>query len=465
MRRTTIRAAVAAAWLVCGQIALCPAADNDADKPVDRLTPEEIKAFRQYMAEKAAAAEKARQADRAERADIIKGIARGQGPAKGYSVWSNLEIEIYGYIKLDGSYDTSRTNAGNFARWVLSENGATTAAGTGAARDDDQFNMTANQTRLGLKITNPRDGAIKTRGQVEVDFFGAGAAENRPQPMMRHAYIAIEWPEQKFSIIAGQTWDVISPLNPSTVNYAVQWWAGNIGYRRPQIRLTQAVDLDDARTLTVQAAVVRAIGHGTFGGFDPGDTGEDAGFPGVQGRVAVTCPLVDGRKATVGLSGHFQPEEYDTNASGRNDDLCSWSANVDVKVPVNDWLTLQGEGFLGQNLDAFLGGIGQGIEVTTVGALVTQISEIRSMGGWVAAAARPEGPWAFNLGASGEMIDEDDVAVATTRTSNSTVFVNTVYQITDSASVAAEIANWYTQYKRTDSGHSVRFQVAFKYDF
>ena len=458
MRRISMLAAMTVAWLVCSQIAVGQAADSNADKPLDRLTPDEIQAFRQYMAEKAAKAKQSAQADRAAQVAVAKEID------KRFTVWSDLEIEIYGFIKLDASYETSRTSVGNFAQWVLSENGATTAAGTGAARNDDEFNMSANPTRLGMRIKNPNDGEIKTSGQVEIDFYGGGP-ENRPHPQLRHAYMELEWPDQKFSIIAGQTSDVISPLCPGTVNYSVQWWGGNIGYRRPQIRLTKGFDLGNERALKIQAAIARAIGHATFGGFDPGDAGEDASLPCVQARAAVTMPLLDGRKTTIGVSGHYQGEEYDTTARGRNIDLCSWSANVDLAVPVNDWLTIKGEGFLGQNLDAFLGGIGQGIETTVVGGVVTRVSEIRSMGGWVAATAEPKGPWAFNVGAGGETINEDDVTVAATRTNNSSIFVNTIYKITDRASVGAEVSNWYTEYKRMDSGHSVRFQVAFKYEF
>jgi len=381
-----------------------------------------------------------------------------KAPVKGFAVWSKLDVQMYGFVKLDASYDTSRTSTGDFARWVNSE-----------ARNnkDDQFNMTANQTRLGFKITNPNDGKIKTFAQFEVDLYGNGTAENKPGLLVRHAFLRLDCPDSGWSLLAGQTWDVISPLTPSTVNYSVAWWAGNIGYRRPQIRLTKGFKLGDEKKLTIQIAAARAIGRSTVNGFDPGDTGEDAGYPGVQARAAVTMPWIGARSATFGISGHFQPEEYDTAANGDHKNLCSWSGNVDVLIPVDETVTLKAEGFMGQNLDAFLGGIGQGVEVTTTGVapalVVTQISEIRTMGGWVGATCDPEGPWAFNAGASGEMINEDDVKVATTRTANSSVFVNTFYKITENASVAAEVSNWYTQYKRMSSGNNVRFQIAFIY--
>ena len=116
--------------------------------------------------------------------------------------------------------------------------------------------MTASETRLGLKIFGPDVNEIKTSGLVEVDFYGGGA-ENSPQPRIRHAYMKLEWPEQRLSLLAGQTWDVISPLNPSTLNYTVQWWGGNIGMRRPQIRVTKGLSISDDTDLTLQAALLR----------------------------------------------------------------------------------------------------------------------------------------------------------------------------------------------------------------
>ena len=45
---------------------------------------------------------------------------------------------------------------------------------TGRNNNDDEFNMTANQTRIGLKITGPDSEDLKLSGLVEVDFYGGG---------------------------------------------------------------------------------------------------------------------------------------------------------------------------------------------------------------------------------------------------------------------------------------------------
>jgi hypothetical protein len=145
-------------------------------------------------------------------------------------VVSGLDVEIYGRLKLDAAYDSSRIFNGNFAQWVEPEN---------RNKTDNQFNMTANESRLGLWIYGPKNQDFKTSGRVEVDFYGSGGTENKPNLMLRHAYMNLDWPQDKFSILAGQTSDVISPLLPSMLNYTGGWWAGNIGYRRPQLRLTK----------------------------------------------------------------------------------------------------------------------------------------------------------------------------------------------------------------------------------
>lgn len=186
---------------------------------------------------------------------------------------------------------------------------------------------------------------------------------------MRHAYMTIDWPKEKFGIIAGQTWDVISPLNPETLNYSVDWWVGNIGYRRPQIRLTKGYTLNKDVELKLEGAIARTIGRTNSGILtaDQADTGENSGTPSLQGRVSVTLPLLGYKPATIGLSGHYAQEKYDTGpntvvpATGHKT-FDSWSINIDYLQPVTAWLTIKAEVFKGENLDAYLGGIGQGSE-------------------------------------------------------------------------------------------------------
>ena len=362
-------------------------------------------------------------------------------------VVAGLDLELYGYVKLDASYDTHEVGTGNFALFVMPEDPRT---------NDDEFNITARQTRLGLRIKGPDVEGVKTSGVVEGDFYGAGgASENRSDFRMRHAFLQLDWPEERFSILAGQTWDVISPLYPNTLNFTINWDAGNIGHRHPQVRLTKHVWLDAEQTvdLTLQGAVSRTIDRASI---TQTDTGADSGQPTIQGRVALTFPFVDARPATVGAWGHWGREEFDVNAAGYEETLDTWSAGMDVAVPVADWLTLKAEIWTGEALDTYFGNIGQGLDAGR--------DALGGCGGWLAAALTPWERWTFNIGSGIDALDDDSQAVGT-RIQNRMVFGNVMYAINKQTTVGLEISHWVTQYEGLGTGDALRLQSSLIYKF
>ncbi len=354
-------------------------------------------------------------------------------------------VDLYGYVKLDMIYDSARTDVGNFARWVLPE---------GANSNDGQMNITANQTRFGLRLKGPDFAGGRTSGNVEMDFYSLAGGENKPHMRMRHAYMKLEWPDHDFSILAGQTWDVISPRLPDTINFSVDWWVGNIGFRRPQLRLTKGFGLGDGQRLVVEGALTRTIGHPT--GFDPGDSGEDSTLPTTQGRVAYEVPFFSG-KATVGAWGHWGREEYDLDSAGRHLIFHSWSMGTDVRLPLGSKAVLSGEFWRGSNLDAYVGGIGQGLNLDRAIA-------IRSIGGWASLAVNPWPRWHFHFGGSADdPVNRDLYAGARAR--NRSIFGNFLFDINDSVQVGLELSHWMTTYIAQPDGDSVRVQGAFIYRF
>ena len=360
------------------------------------------------------------------------------------AVTSGVDVSLYGFVKLDAAYDTGRVGDGNFVNWAVSDE---------TNRNDNEFNMTAKQTRLGMNLSGPSDSS----GKVEIDFYhpgatttGAAVPENKAAPMMRHAYMKVELPDSGITLLAGQTSDVISPLVPSTLNYTVGWWAGDIGYRRPQIRLTKGLELSDV-DCQLQVALTRTIGGGALGGTTPGDAGEDAGFPTFQARTSFALPM-----ATLGISGHWGQEEKDTNAAGAHVSVDTWSINLDLVLPVNDTLTIKGEAFTGANLGKYLGGVGQ----STNGA-----REIQSTGGWLAASIGPFGSWRLNVGATIDDPDNDDLADDGDKVTNSSIFGNAVYSFNSQASVGLELSRWDTDYKGDADADVFRTQLSFIYKF
>jgi len=373
-------------------------------------------------------------------------VAPAVSSAGKYAIHTKYPVDLYGFIKLDAAYDSSRTNDGNYARWVESEN---------TNKNDEQFNMTARQSRFGLNFNGPDViGGTQTSGKVEVDFY-AGTTENKNEIMMRHAYVQVDWPDSDFSLLAGQTSDVFSPLVAGTVNYAAGWWVGNPGYRRPQLRLTKGFNIKSDSKLLLQGALARTIGDAnTFG---PGDTGEDAGYPSVQGRVAYSFPLMAEKKTTVGVSGHFGTEEYDTDNTGNSVDYQTWSANLDLTLPIIDKITLKGEAWMGENMDSYLAGIGQGVNTTL-------LTEIESSGGWAALSIGPFDKLQYNVGAGVDNPEEGDLNTGD-RSKNASIFGNVWYELNDAVRMGLELSHWKTDYKDQSNGESFRVQSSVIYNF
>lgn len=367
---------------------------------------------------------------------------------KSFSLWSNLDIQFYGYIKLDASYDTSMTSAGNYNIYVNSET---------ANPNDDSFNMTANQTRFGFKINGPEKDGIKTSGLIEFDLYGDYASENKAKIQMRHAYMKMNWADG-FEVLAGQTSDVMSPLSPNTLNYTVLWGVGNIGYRRPQIRLTKTWTGEDKNFVKLEAAVARTIGTSkATSGAPYAETGMDAGYPTAQSRLSMSFPLLKYKPTTIGVSGHLGTEEYDTQTDGHNKKFQSWSANFDFAQPINKWFSIQGEYYSGQNVGTYFGGILQSINTTT-------LEEIAAQGGWIAASFGPWDNWNFNVGYGADNVERDDV-VTGSKIRNSSMFGNLIYSINSNTQIGFELSQWDTNYKDSKDSDSTRAQLSFIYKF
>src|SRR5262245_17914956 len=97
--------------------------------------------------------------------------------------------------------------------------------------------MPPRHQRFGADCSGPRIAALgdtKLSGKLELDFANGGS-ESRQIIRIRHGYLKMDWDHQ-VSILAGQTWDVVSPLFPTVNNDTLMWNVGNPGDRRPQFR-------------------------------------------------------------------------------------------------------------------------------------------------------------------------------------------------------------------------------------
>ncbi|HSW29604.1 MAG TPA: hypothetical protein VLH75_09010 [Longimicrobiales bacterium] len=358
------------------------------------------------------------------------------------------QLAWYGYVKLDASWDEALVNPGNYARWVVSED---------VVGNHSHFNMTARQTRLGFTAVSKAGGAT-LNGRWESDFYaGAGAAaENRNALQVRHAYVDVVWPSG-WSVLAGQASDVVSPLNPATLNYIVAWWGGNTGYRRPQLRVTRRVKMGEGKELRIEGAATRTIGD-EFVASDPGDTGADSGTPSFQGLMGVTTP-VSGRSLGLGVYGHSGEENLHSELGGDPVKLGSSSLGMYLTLPMGAKATLNGEAWAGTNMDDYMGGIAQGIRVAG-----TSANEVAARGGWAELALRSAAGTQVNFGYSVDDPDDDDLARGS-RSLNRALWANVTRDAGGGLRYGVELSNWETRYVEMASGKSWRVQTSVQYSF
>ncbi len=372
---------------------------------------------------------------------------------------SGVSATLYGFASLNAAYEDSKSNNGNFANFV--------AASDLTNRNDAGWHFTPNLARIGLNLSSGNDSTFfKANGKIEVDFYGGGSG-NAPTPRLRHGYGEITFGNSGFSILGGQSWDLISPLVTPTLNAGVLNNSGDAGLRRAQLRLTERIPIAGG-SLDIAAAAVRTIGENQpYNTSSASETGVDANIPTFQGRIGISLPLwVEGKKFGLGVSGHYGQEEIDLDSAGRTKDIPTWSFNVDLTLPITSNFTFLGEYFVGANLDTYAAGIGRGFVADTKDP--QSVKSIGAYGGWIALQAKFIQKLAFNVGAGLDKLKREDVRKVGGREQNFSFFANTTYNLTEAFSLGFEYLHIQTDYltaKTVKEADLNRYQLSATYGF
>jgi hypothetical protein len=369
-------------------------------------------------------------------------------------VWKKGDFTItpYGYLWGNMVYETERSTVGDYTLYVNSpqENG----------QGQPTFHVDARNTRLGFDVLGPRLACLncaQTGGKVEIDFQNNlinPNTENRGTVLLRHAYF--EAKDDQFRLVAGQTWDVISPLNPNSIMYSVYWDAGNIGYRRAQFRGERYFALSDTVLLTMQGSVNGNIVADTI---PAGVVGDQSSWPTIEGRAALT--LGERGKGclpiTVGVSSHIGEQEF-SFANAQQLPARTWSLNADWKVPMNEYWGFQGECFVGENLSQFLGGIGQGYDFTLRRSIYSQ-------GGWIEGYYYWTDKFHSHIGYTLDDPLDSDITPAAGRTYNQVIWGNVIYDVTKQFQLGLEVGSWRTLFQAETPADSIRTELMVRYGF
>ncbi len=358
----------------------------------------------------------------------------------------------YGFLMVSTVYETARSVPGEIILWVQSAD----------VREGDAFYIDPKSSRLGLDIGGPKVcffDYYQMSGRFEVDFQGNYLQRNKGTLLFRQGYI--NFANKNSRILLGQTWDVISPLFPGTLNYIPGCAAGNIGYRRPQIRYERYHYLSSKLKWTNQLSgnLAVPVDFAT----DPTCTCLNSGWPVLEGRTAITWGHREGPCALpkeLGLYGHIGENEYLVDRPGLRDTIGrrTWCAGLDFKYPINQRTTFSAECFMGETLATFFGGVFQGINLQN-------FDPIRTYGGWVDLKHLWTDRFFSHIGFCLDDPINSDLTYASGRIYNHQGYVNWNYMLTKTFRLGFEVSLWKTLYKDLDPGESTRFDFMAKWSF
>lgn len=377
--------------------------------------------------------------------------------------WSDLigegsQFKLYGFLRLDGQWSDSRFQDNQIPGFVQSEDPAAPSS-IGAMENDGDFSMHSRLTRLGFDFKHDGINGLgnpELSGNVEVDFYniGLGDSDSRSALRMRKAYLQLKWEE--WSVLAGQTWDLISPLYPVVNSDLVMWGAGNLGDRRPQLRVERKSDLAGG-TLTFTGGIGLAGAVSSVNVENSLQSGENSELPMFAARLGWSGKTDDGGSYQIGAWGHYSEDDYDPAGGTATRDFESWSAGVDFQVPlVDDTVWIKGEAWTGENLDDVRGGIFQGVNGTTG-------QGIGSTGGFAELGWKSSEHLTLHAGYSADDPDNGDLGTGM-RANNRVMYAAARWKY-DALRFGVEYLFWTTDYIGFDDGDSNRVAVFAAYYF
>ena len=208
------------------------------------------------------------------------------------------------------------------------------------AGDNPRTQFSARDTRVGLALSSPTRGSVRTSGIIEVDFFGnqqsnanEDATFSAPALRLRHAYVKFETPV--VDVLAGQTSDLFAwggaGFYPNTV--AFLGVPGEIYHRDPQLRVSKVLS---GSWVTFEAAVAAVRPAQRDGEIPDGQGGLRIAFERWLGASGQGASLPKAAPASLGVSGlyrHFSVPAFTTQAANPNK-ANGWGAAVNLFLPI-----------------------------------------------------------------------------------------------------------------------------------
>ncbi len=346
-----------------------------------------------------------------------------------------IDVKPYGFIQGNMVYAT----AGVYS-WGNPANNYLSAPQLASGVDNAAMGFTAQHTRFGLKVN--KGGDIKVGGKLELDFYG-GPFDANIKPRLRQAYAFLA--TGNFKVCFGQQWDLFSPINASTNNTnGNMWYAGNMGFRRAQIKVSYKIPLDNVVPM-LQLSVGEGSKETTGLGAD-----NNSVTPMLQGRLS--AKIED--KYVIGVyfvTAKFSPvpdtSKYDFNVNGYG---------ADLTLPFCKYFAFKGEVNYGTNLN--------NANLFNIAGNGNHNIDKKCLGLWFNATSKICDYFHFVFGYGMNKNKTDNLAAGAVE-SNTVIYGDLIFPVYKGYSMALEVQNISTGIKDKNNNSATVINLAAKIVF
>ena len=229
------------------------------------------------------------------------------------------------------------------------------AVGTSVYSPSGSLSATMSQTVLGIDGTGPHIFGAKSRGDLEVDFWGSGNStaytSGGGTARLRTAHAELQWPNRTLGVVLDRP--LLSPWQPSswiTIGEPALAWSGNLWTWSPQVQYKE----NRALSTHVNLGMGLIDAPSPAGYIEAAQSGanatEQSRQPGYEARLGGKFSWRD-HPTEFGAGGYYSRQSYAYNYH-----VDAWAATLDWSLPLVDRVTFSGQAYRGRAL----GGLGGG---------------------------------------------------------------------------------------------------------
>jgi hypothetical protein len=294
-------------------------------------------------------------------------------------------------------------------------------------------------------------GAVAS-GRLEFDLKGGGSRTS-PRPRLRLAAVDLTWKNRDLVVSVGQSADVIGLLSADAISFPSESFLGDIGNRRPQVKITKRFAASSNTKVSLQGSV--GIAETMIADESLPSELQTPSVPLGQARAAVEWngnAIADG---VIGFWGAGGRKSFAWASTGQSVEMKTWTVGLDLAVPVGRRVALAGEVWHGITMDLYR-------HAPALSAL-SQPGTIMT-GGWGAVTVQPTRRWTINIGGG---FENPDTSGATSEVYPArSWFGNVYYEATPKVRIGAEVSYWSSDRYRADGvKDKARLTTEFLYQF